>query len=184
MEGLIGIRPALKSICFEHGKMYLHLKDGRIVIIEINPRTSRSSALASKATGFPIARVAAQLAVGIHLSEIPYYRLGTLDKYTPYGDYIVVKFPRFAFEKFPEATDILGTQMKAVGESMSIGKSFKEAMQKAIRSLENGRHGLGFANNFNDLAKEELMEKPRNTPTVPNPRERKTIQRRYFDCGS
>jgi len=132
-------------------------KDDRIVIIEINPRTSRSSALASKATGFPIARVGAMLAVGILLNEIPYYRLGTLDKYTPYGDYTVVKFPRFAFEKFPEATDILGTQMKAVGESMSIGKSFKEAMQKAIRSLENGRMGLGFASNFNSLSKEELM---------------------------
>ena len=134
-------------------------KEDRIIIIEINPRTSRSSALASKATGFPIARVAALLAAGFNLNELPYWKEGTLDKYTPPGDYVVVKFPRFAFEKFSEATDILGTQMKAVGESMSIGKSFKESLQKSIRSLENGRHGLGFASNFNDLTKEELMEK-------------------------
>jgi len=133
-------------------------KEDRIVIIEINPRTSRSSALASKATGFPIARVAALLAAGLNLNELPYWKEGTLDKYTPPGDYVVVKFPRFAFEKFSEATDILGTQMKAVGESMSIGKSFKESLQKSIRSLENGRFGLGFASNFNDLSKEELMK--------------------------
>jgi len=130
----------------------------RIIIIEINPRTSRSSALASKATGFPIARVAAMLAAGFNLNELPYWKEGTLDKYTPPGDYVVVKFPRFAFEKFSQATDILGTQMKAVGESMSIGKSFKESLQKSIRSLENGRHGLGFASNFNAHSKEELMD--------------------------
>jgi len=134
-------------------------KEDRIIIIEINPRTSRSSALASKATGFPIARVAAMLAAGFNLNELPYWKDGTLDKYTPPGDYVVAKFPRFAFEKFPEATDILGSQMKAVGESMSIGKSFKEAIQKSIRSLENGRQGLGFASNYNDLSKEELMKK-------------------------
>jgi len=133
-------------------------KDNRIAIIEINPRTSRSSALASKATGFPIARVSAQLAVGFTLSELPYWREGTLDKYTPQADYVVVKFPRWAFEKFPEATDILGTQMKAVGEVMSIGKNYKEALQKAVRSLETGRYGLGFAKNYNDLSKNELME--------------------------
>ena len=130
----------------------------RIIIIEINPRTSRSSALASKATGFPIARVAAMLAAGFNLNELPYWKEGTLDKYTPPGDYVVVKFPRFAFEKFSQATDILGTQMKAVGESMSIGKSFKESLQKSIRSLENGRMGLGFASNFNSLTKDELMK--------------------------
>lgn len=134
-------------------------KDGRIVIIEINPRTSRSSALASKATGFPIARVSAQLAVGFTLSELPYWRKGTLDKYTPHGDYVVVKFPRWAFEKFPEAKDRLGTQMKAVGEVMSIGKNLKEALQKAVRSLETGRHGLGFAKNYNELTKDELLKK-------------------------
>jgi len=132
--------------------------DDRIVVIEINPRTSRSSALASKATGFPIARVSAQLAVGITLSEMPYWRLGTLDKYAPYGDYVVVKFPRWAFEKFPEANDKLGTQMKAVGEAMSIGKSYKEALQKAVRSLEIGCYGLGFAKGYNSLSKNELLE--------------------------
>ncbi len=120
-------------------------QDGRIVVIEINPRTSRSSALASKATGFPIARISAKLAVGITLDEIPYWREGTLDKYTPSGDYVVVKFPRWAFEKFPQAEDKLGTQMQAVGEVMSIGNNFKEAFQKAIRSLEIKRYGLGGA---------------------------------------
>ncbi|MCK4698142.1 MAG: ATP-grasp domain-containing protein, partial [Dehalococcoidia bacterium] len=115
---------------------------GRVVVIEINPRTSRSSALASKATGFPIALISAKLAAGITLDEIPYWREGTLDKYTPSGDYVVVKFARWAFEKFRDAEDRLGTQMRAVGEVMSIGKTYKEALQKAIRSLENGRYGL------------------------------------------
>ena len=131
-------------------------KQDRIVVIEINPRTSRSSALASKATGFPIARVAAQLAVGVELSELPYHLEGTLDKYTPQADYVVVKFPRWAFEKFPGAKDELGTQMKAVGEAMSIGKTFKEAMQKAVRSLENGRYGIG--NIYKNLSKEALFD--------------------------
>ncbi len=133
-------------------------KDGRVVIIEINPRTSRSSALASKATGFPIALVSAKLASGLTLSEIPYWRDGTLDKYTPSGDYVVVKFARWAFEKFKGVQDKLGTQMKAVGEVMSIGKNYKEAFQKSIRSLENGRMGLGFAKNFNSLSKDELLD--------------------------
>ncbi len=132
-------------------------KTGRIVIIEINPRTSRSSALASKATGFPIALVSAKLASGMNLDEIPYWRDGSLDKYTPSGDYIVVKFSRWAFEKFKGVQDKLGTQMKAVGEVMSIGKTYKEAFQKAIRSLENGRHGLGFAKDFNQKPLEELL---------------------------
>jgi carbamoyl-phosphate synthase large subunit len=132
-------------------------KTGRIVIIEINPRTSRSSALASKATGFPIALVSAKLASGLDLAEIPYWRDGSLDKYTPSGDYIVVKFSRWAFEKFKGVQDKLGTQMKAVGEVMSIGKTYKEAFQKAIRSLENGRHGLGFAKDFNQKSLEELL---------------------------
>ncbi|MBP8910959.1 MAG: carbamoyl-phosphate synthase large subunit, partial [Phycisphaerae bacterium] len=130
---------------------------GRVVIIEINPRTSRSSALASKATGFPIAFVSALLAAGMTLDEIPYWRDGTLDKYTPSGDYVVVKFARWAFEKFKGVEDRLGTQMRAVGEVMSIGKNYKEAFHKAIRSLENGRHGLGFAKNFNKLSLDELM---------------------------
>jgi len=133
-------------------------KTGRVVIIEINPRTSRSSALASKATGFPIALISAKLAAGLTLDEIPYWREGTLEKYTPSGDYVVVKFARWAFEKFRDATDRLGTQMRAVGEVMSIGKTYKEAFQKAIRSLENGRYGLGFAKDFHDKSLDELMQ--------------------------
>jgi carbamoyl-phosphate synthase large subunit len=130
---------------------------GRVVVIEINPRTSRSSALASKATGFPIALVSSKLAGGLTLDEIPYWRDGTLEKYTPSGDYVVVKFARWAFEKFRDAQDRLGTQMRAVGEVMSIGKTYKEALQKAIRSLENSRHGLGFAKDFSRRSLEELM---------------------------
>ena len=133
-------------------------KTGRVVVIEINPRTSRSSALASKATGFPIAMVSSLLAAGVTLDEIPYWRDGSLDKYTPSGDYVVVKFARWAFEKFKGVQDKLGTQMRAVGEVMSIGKNYKEALQKAIRSLENGRYGLGFARDFNSLTLPELME--------------------------
>jgi carbamoyl-phosphate synthase large subunit len=132
-------------------------KTGRVVIIEINPRTSRSSALASKATGFPIALISAMLAVGLTLDEIPYWREGTLDKYTPTGDYVVIKFARWAFEKFPGSQDNLGTQMRAVGEVMSIGKNYKEAFQKAIRSLEINRYGLGFAKDFNRRSLEELL---------------------------
>ncbi|MEG2725483.1 MAG: carbamoyl-phosphate synthase large subunit, partial [Kiritimatiellia bacterium] len=137
---------------------------GRVVIIEINPRTSRSSALASKATGFPIALVSAKLAAGMTLDELPYWREGTLEKYTPSGDYIVLKFARWAFEKFRAVEDKLGTQMKAVGEVMSIGKTYKEALQKAIRGLEKGRYGLGFANNFNSLPLKELVDRLR-TPS-------------------
>ncbi len=133
-------------------------KTGKVVVIEINPRTSRSSALASKATGFPIALISAMLAGGLTLDEIPYWREGTLEKYTPWGDYVVVKFARWAFEKFEGAEDRLGTQMKAVGEVMSIGKTYKEAFQKSIRSLESGRHGLGFAKDFNKRSLEELMD--------------------------
>ena len=131
---------------------------GRVVVIEINPRTSRSSALASKATGFPIAYVSSLLAAGLTLDEIPYWREGTLEKYTPSGDYVVVKFARWAFEKFKNAQDRLGTQMRAVGEVMAIGKNYKEAFQKAIRSLEIGRHGLGFAKDFHQKTAEELMD--------------------------
>ncbi|MCK4697307.1 MAG: carbamoyl-phosphate synthase large subunit, partial [Dehalococcoidia bacterium] len=133
-------------------------KTDQVVVIEINPRTSRSSALASKATGFPIALVSSKLAAGITLDEIPYWREGTLEKYTPWGDYVVVKFPRWAFEKFKDAEDKLGTQMRAVGEAMSIGKTYKEAFQKAIRSLENGRYGLGFAKDFHQKSLDQLME--------------------------
>ena len=130
---------------------------GRVVVIEINPRTSRSSALASKATGFPIALVSSKLAGGMTLEEIPYWRDGTLEKYTPSGDYVVVKFARWAFEKFRDAQDRLGTQMRAVGEVMSIGKTYKEAFQKAIRSLEIGRYGLGFAKDYHERSLQELM---------------------------
>jgi len=132
-------------------------KTGRVVVIEINPRTSRSSALASKATGFPIALISSLLAAGLTLDEIPYWKDGTLDKYKPFGDYVVVKFARWAFEKFEGAEDILGTQMRAVGEVMSIGKNYKEALQKAIRSLEINRYGLGFAKDFYEKPLEELM---------------------------
>ena len=133
--------------------------DDRLVVIEINPRTSRSSALASKATGFPIARISTKLATGITMDEIPYWRKGTLEKYEPWGDYVVIKFARWAFEKFPGAKDILGTQMKAVGEVMSIGKTFKEAFQKSIRSLEIKRYGVGWAKDFKALPLERLKEK-------------------------
>ncbi len=129
----------------------------RIIVIEINPRTSRSSALASKATGFPIALVSAMLASGLTLKDIPCGKYGTLDKYVPDGDYVVIKFARWAFEKFKGVKDQLGTQMRAVGEVMSIGKTYKEAFQKAIRSLETGRYGLGHAGNFDSLSKEELL---------------------------
>ena len=130
----------------------------RVVVIEINPRTSRSSALASKATGFPIAMISSMLAAGLTLDEITYWREGTLDKYTPSGDYVVVKFARWDFEKFAGAQDKLGTQMRAVGEVMSIGKNYKEAFQKSIRSLEKGRYGLGFAKDFNKKSLDDLME--------------------------
>jgi carbamoyl-phosphate synthase large subunit len=130
----------------------------RIVVIEINPRTSRSSALASKATGFPIALVSAMLATGLTLKDIPCGKYGTLDKYVPDGDYVVIKFARWAFEKFKGVEDKLGTQMRAVGEVMSIGKTYKEAFQKAIRSLETGRYGLGHAKDFDTKTKEELLQ--------------------------
>ena len=132
-------------------------KTGRVVVIEINPRTSRSSALASKATGFPIAFVSSLLAGGMTLDEIPYWRSGTLEKYEPWGDYVVVKFARWGFEKFRDAQDKLGTQMRAVGEVMSIGKTYKQAFQKSIRSLETKRYGLGFAKDFHQKSLEELM---------------------------
>ncbi len=135
-----------------------NLEDDRLVVIEINPRTSRSSALASKATGFPIARISTKLAAGLTLDELPYWRAGTLDKYTPAGDYVVVKFARWAFEKFPQARDVLGTQMKAVGEVMSIGRHFKESFHKAIRSLEIGKYGLSVPE-FRGLARHELTRR-------------------------
>ena len=116
---------------------------GRMVMIEMNPRVSRSSALASKATGFPIAKIAARLAVGYRLDEIPndITRM-TPSCFEPTIDYVVTKIPRFTFEKFRGAADELGPQMKSVGEAMAIGRTFKESLQKALRSLEIGSHGL------------------------------------------
>jgi carbamoyl-phosphate synthase large subunit len=140
-----------------------NLEDDRLVVIEINPRTSRSSALASKATGFPIARISTKLAVDITMDEIPYWKEGTLEKYEPTGDYVVVKFARWAFEKFSNAKDMLGTQMRAVGEAMSIGKDFKESFQKAIRSLEIDRYGLGVLK-FRKLPL-EILRKKISTPS-------------------
>src|SRR5947199_8281494 len=117
--------------------------DGELVVIEMNPRVSRSSALASKATGFAIAKIAAKLAVGYTLDEIPNdITRVTMASFEPSIDYVVVKIPRFAFEKFPQTDSVLTTQMKSVGEVMAIGRTFKEALQKAIRSLEVDRYGF------------------------------------------
>jgi carbamoyl-phosphate synthase large subunit len=132
-------------------------RDGRMIVIEMNPRVSRSSALASKATGFPIAKFAAKLAVGYTLDELQ----NDITKVTPACfepsiDYVVTKIPRFTFEKFPQATNILGTQMKSVGEAMSIGRTFKESLQKALRSMETGRAGLG-SDGKDVLQEDELM---------------------------
>ncbi|MDK2875850.1 MAG: carbamoyl-phosphate synthase large subunit [Archaeoglobaceae archaeon] len=140
----------------------VHPDNGRIVAIEMNPRVSRSSALASKATGFPIAKIAAKLAVGYTLDEIP----NDITKETPASfeptiDYVVVKVPRFAFDKFPTATQILGTQMESVGEVMAIGRTFEEALQKALRSLEIGRYGLGCDGKDKDPSRDEIIRKLR-----------------------
>src|SRR5262249_28957592 len=119
-------------------------KTGRMVVIEMNPRVSRSSALASKATGFPIAKIAAKLAVGFRLDELRNDITGeTCACFEPTIDYVVTKVPRWAFEKFPEANAVLTTQMKSVGEVMAIGRTFRESFQKALRGLEVGRFGLG-----------------------------------------
>ncbi len=134
-------------------------QDGRIVVIEMNPRVSRSSALASKATGFPIAKIAAKLAVGYTLDELPNdITRETPASFEPTIDYVVVKIPRWNFEKFPGVDERLGTQMKSVGEVMAIGRTFIEALQKGIRSLENDRHGLG-ADGRDDIDPERLREK-------------------------
>lgn len=136
-------------------------ENGRMLVVEMNPRVSRSSALASKATGFPIAKVAALLAVGYTLDEIPNDITGkTMAAFEPALDYCVVKIPRFAFEKFPETPDSLTTSMKSVGEAMSIGRTFKEALQKGLRSLEIGRFGLGAD------GRRPLLETPSTPETV------------------
>src|SRR5262249_40589636 len=116
--------------------------DGAVRVIEMNPRVSRSSALASKATGYPIAKIATKLAVGYRLDELRNDLTGTSAAFEPTLDYVVVKWPRFAFDKFPDADDALGTQMKSVGETMAIGRTFVEAVQKAARGLETGWTGL------------------------------------------
>src|SRR6185312_13559091 len=130
--------------------------NGRMVVIEMNPRVSRSSALASKATGFPIAKIAAKLALGYHLDEIPndITRL-TPASFEPTIDYIVVKYPRWNFEKFPQADRTLTTQMKSVGEAMAIGRTFKEAFMKSVRSLELGKNGSLFAGTAAQLEEED-----------------------------
>ena len=138
----------------------VHPESDRFVAIEMNPRVSRSSALASKATGFPIAKIAAKLAIGYTLDEIP----NDITKETPASfeptiDYVVVKIPRFAFDKFPTANQILGSQMKSVGEVMAIGRTFEEALQKALRSLEIGRHGLGADGKDVNPTREEIIQK-------------------------
>jgi carbamoyl-phosphate synthase large subunit len=132
-------------------------ENGRMIVIEMNPRVSRSSALASKATGFPIAKIAAKLAVGLTLDEIKNdITRETPASFEPTIDYVVTKFPRFAFEKFPEADPVLTTQMKSVGEAMSIGRTFKESLQKALRSLETGSYGLEEVDADSDRLKTKL----------------------------
>ncbi len=141
-------------------------KDGELMIIEMNPRVSRSSALASKATGFPIAKIAAKLAVGYTLDEIPNdITRETMAAFEPTIDYCVVKIPRFTFEKFPEADDFLTTAMKSVGETMAIGRTFKEAFQKGMRSLEIGVSGFGADPKFNlESMEQEDLEKGLRKP--------------------
>ena len=173
---------AIREIGVETGgsniQFAIRPEDGRMVIIEMNPRVSRSSALASKATGFPIAKMAAKLAVGYTLDEIP----NDITKKTPACfeptiDYCVVKIPRFTFEKFPGADPTLTISMKSVGETMAIGRTFKEALQKGLRSLEIGRHGLGAdgKDKFpfpprmpNETRRFNLLEEMRKKLSIPN----------------
>src|SRR5207248_1257076 len=133
--------------------------DGEMLVIEMNPRVSRSSALASKATGFPIARIGTKLAVGYRLDEVPNDITRTTPaSFEPVLDYVVVKFPRFAFEKFPTANPQLTTQMKSVGEAMAIGRTFKEAFQKGLRALETGRSGWTKATIADDRLPDDTAE--------------------------
>ena len=135
-------------------------KTGRCIVIEMNPRVSRSSALASKATGFPIAKIAAKLAVGYTLDELPNdITRETPASFEPSIDYVVTKVPRFTFEKFPTADPVLTTSMKAVGEAMSIGRTFKESLQKSLRSLETGRFGFGFDGKDPEATREQIERK-------------------------
>jgi carbamoyl-phosphate synthase large subunit len=144
--------------------------DGELLVVEMNPRVSRSSALASKATGYPIARIGAKLAVGYTLDELPNAITGTTPaSFEPVLDYVVVKFPRFAFEKFPAADSTLGVQMKAVGESMAIGRTFKQAWQKAIRALEIGRSGWETGTLKEDRIPDDATETLRRALRRPTP---------------
>ncbi|HOU21723.1 MAG TPA: carbamoyl-phosphate synthase large subunit [Kiritimatiellia bacterium] len=137
----------------------VHPKTGEMIVVEMNPRVSRSSALASKATGFPIAKIAAKLAVGYTLDEIPNdITRETMASFEPAIDYVVTKIPRWTFEKFPETEDYLTTSMKSVGETMAIGRTFKESLQKAVRSLEIGRFGLGQALPEEEQARNQLLQ--------------------------
>ncbi len=162
------MRDAAKAIIREIGvetggsniQFAINPKDGRMVVIEMNPRVSRSSALASKATGFPIAKIAAQLAVGLTLDEIPNDITGkTPASFEPTIDYVVVKIPRWNFEKFAQAEPILGTQMKSVGETMAIGRTFQEAFQKGLRSLETDCYGFSNDDDIDDDALKETLKK-------------------------
>jgi len=154
--------------------------NGRCIIIEMNPRVSRSSALASKATGFPIAKIAAKLAVGYTLDELPNdITRETPASFEPTIDYVVTKVPRFTFEKFPTADPVLTTQMKSVGEAMSIGRTFKESMQKALRSLETGRFGFGFDGKGNAEPSYEDVERKLLVPNA----ERIFWLKTAFDTG-
>ena len=156
--------------------------DGEMVVIEMNPRVSRSSALASKATGFPIARIGAKLAVGYRLDEIPNDITKTTPaSFEPVLDYVVVKVPRFAFEKFPSASPLLTTQMKSVGESMSIGRTFKEAFQKALRALENGRSGWEIGKRLlDDRLSDETIETLRGALRQPTPERIYQVKRGFL----
>src|SRR5512138_3171224 len=157
--------------------------DGRVVVIEMNPRVSRSSALASKATGYPIAKIAAKLAVGYRLDELTNSITGTSAAFEPTIDYVVVKIPRFAFEKFPGADPRLTTQMKSVGEAMAIGRSFKEAFQKGLRALETGRYGWNVAARAaDDGLADDSIEALRSALRQPTP-ERIFQVKRALDRG-
>jgi carbamoyl-phosphate synthase large subunit len=153
--------------------------NGDMLVVEMNPRVSRSSALASKATGYPIARIGAKLAVGYTLDELPNSITRTTPaSFEPVLDYVVVKFPRFAFEKFPTADATLGVQMKAVGESMAIGRTFKQAWQKGIRALEIGRSGWEVGRTLaDDRLKEETPEALRAALRRPTPERAFQIKR-------
>ena len=157
-------------------------RDGEMVVIEMNPRVSRSSALASKATGFPIARIGAKLAVGYRLDEIPNDITKTTPaSFEPVLDYVVVKVPRFAFEKFPSASPLLTTQMKSVGESMSIGRTFKEAFQKSLRALENGRSGWEIgARLLDDRLADDSIETLRGALRQPTPERIYQVKRGFL----